>query len=307
VIPRGMGSIHRRPGDDGLIFDIQKYSIQDGPGVRTLVFFKGCPLRCAWCSNPEGQNGFPELMRVDQKCIHCGKCLQRCKNGALSVTPEGQLAIDRDRCKRCGSCAETCYAEAMKMTGRYVTVEEIMPFLERDRAYYEESGGGITLGGGDPLAQPEFAERLLRSCKEHGLDTAMETSACFPWETVRKVKDYVDLFLIDLKMMDDERHREFTGVSNEHVLDNLRRLTDEGHGVRIRMPVVPGYNDGEDNMRATFAFAKGLKGSPGVELLPYFNLGLSKYQQLGRTYPTEHVVPPTRERMDELRALALEA
>lgn len=302
MIPRNVGSVKNGPDKDGLIFDIQMYSVQDGPGIRTLVFFKGCPLRCKWCSNPEGMHTYPELMWVESKCIHCGKCLRNCPNHALSVTEEGKLAIDRERCMRCGFCASQCYAEAMKMTGRYVSVDELMPVLERDRAYYEESGGGITLGGGDPLLQPEFAAKLLKECKRRGLHTAMETSACFPWEHLAQIKDDVDLFLIDVKSVDAELHRANTGLSNEQILSNLRRLTDEGHNVIIRVPTVPGYNDSDENIQATVAFANSLKTKPEVVLLPYFDLGMSKYEQLGREYPTRDVQAPSKEHMEHLRS-----
>lgn len=303
MIPTSVGSIKNSPEKKGLIFDIQKYSVQDGPGVRTLVFFKGCHLRCKWCSNPEGMNPYPELMWVEAKCIHCGKCLNTCRNGVLSVNDRGGISVDYDKCLVCGDCTQKCYAQALKMTGRYVTVDEIMPLLESDRAYYESSGGGITLGGGDPLYQPAFAKELLMACKEYGFDTAVETTACFKWETIEDVMGYVDTFLIDLKGMDDEMHIANTGVSNKIILSNIEKLSECGANICIRVPVVPGYNSSESNITATAKFAAKLPTHPKVALLPYFNLGMSKYEQLGRIYPTRNVVPPEEEYMEKLRTL----
>lgn len=303
MIPEQMGSMTRTPKADGIIFDLQRYSIHDGPGIRTLIFLKGCPLHCVWCSNPEGISPKPELMWVEVKCIHCGKCLQNCPRGALRVDENGKISIDRRRCVSCGTCAKNCYAEAIKMAGRYVTAQEVIDYVERDRHFFEGSGGGVTLGGGDPMMQPLFAEKLLQECKRRGLHTAMETEAHAHWESFEHVIPYVDLFLIDVKSIDSEAHFKHTGVHNERILENIRRLSNCGAEVQIRMPVIPGYNDSEENIRKTAEFAASLKNGKEIALLPYHELGLSKYEQLEREYSLKDVKAPDEERMNHLKEL----
>src|SRR4030042_3713352 len=301
MIPRYIGSMVRTSDKDGIVFYIQRYSIHDGPGIRTLVFFKGCPLRCLWCSNPEGQKAHPELMWIEHNCIHCRKCEVLCPEGALSETENGQKVLKRELCTLCGICDENCYAGAIQLVGRYVSVEEVLKEVEKDRRFYEKSGGGITLGGGDPLAQPKFALKLLKENKKRGLNTVVETAGYAPWRILEGLVDYVDLFLYDIKIMNPQKHQEYTGVSNELILKNAQRLSALGDPMLIRVPIIPGYNDDEANIKVTARFAMGLKSSPGVELLPYFKLGTSKYRRLGREYPLAEVQPPSELDMERLR------
>jgi pyruvate formate lyase activating enzyme len=282
-----------------IIFDIKQFSIHDGPGIRTTVFLKGCPLSCWWCHNPEGQAMEPELILRPERCIGCGACLETCEHGAISQD-EGHIVTDRERCTACGACVQVCYAEARALVGREVTVAEVLDAIERDTAFYDQSGGGVTISGGEPLAQPDFLRELLRACQARGLHTTLDTCGCAPWEALDSVRQYVDLFLYDLKLMDDERHRAFTGVSNRPILENLRRLSREGHRIVLRVPVIPGINDDEENLRAMRTFAADLPHLERVDLLPYHRIGRDKYQRLGKPCPMPETEPPSEARMAEI-------
>jgi pyruvate formate lyase activating enzyme len=282
-----------------IIFDIKQFSIHDGPGIRTTVFLKGCPLSCWWCHNPEGQAMEPELILRSERCIGCGACLETCEQDAISQD-EGRIVTDRERCTACGACVQVCYAEARALVGREVTVAEVMDAIERDTAFYDQSGGGVTISGGEPLAQPDFLRELLRACQARGLHTTLDTCGCAPWEALDSVRQYVDLFLYDLKLMDDERHRAFTGVSNRPILENLRRLSREGHRIVLRVPVIPGINDDEENLRAMRTFAADLPHLERVDLLPYHRIGRDKYQRLGKPCPMPETEPPSEARMAEI-------
>jgi pyruvate formate lyase activating enzyme len=223
----------------GLIFDIKKYSIHDGPGIRTTLFLKGCPLACAWCHNPESQSSKPEMIFREQRCIRCGVCLTACPRRAITWNGDGPLT-DWAACQPCDACVTACYAEARERIGREMTVAQALAEIERDRAFYDESGGGVTFSGGEPLMQSDFLAALLHACKAQDLHTAVDTCGFAAWETLDKVRGEVDLFLYDLKLMDDARHRAFTGVSNAPILANLQALSRLGHNLLIRIPLVPG-------------------------------------------------------------------
>lgn len=288
----------------GVIFDIKRYALHDGPGIRTTVFFKGCPLRCWWCHNPESQVASPELMFQKNRCTGCGDCLAACEEGALSLTG-GELSIARDRCTRCGACAIACQAEALMMSGQEMTVAEVIAEIERDSLFYDESGGGVTFSGGEPLMQPDFLAELLRTCRARGLHTALDTSGYAPWATLERVSEDVSLFLYDLKLMDDRKHREFTGVSNELILANLRELARRGSAIIIRLPLIPGINDDPENIRRTGEFVASLARPCPINILPYHRAGIAKYTKLGRAYPLPEVEPPAEGRLEEAaRALA---
>ncbi len=294
MIPRHIGSMLKTPDKDGIIFDIQKFSIHDGPGIRTVVFLKGCPMRCSWCANPESQSKDPELMWLDSLCRHCHKCENLCPQRGLSETPEGLKKIDRSICTACGICDENCYATSMQLVGRYVSVSEVLREVLKDKPFYEQSGGGITLSGGEPLAQPNFAGKLLQESKRLGLHTTVETAGGVPWRNIESLAKYVDLFLYDIKSMDSETHKRYTGVPNESILNNAEKLSALGAKILVRVPLIPGINDSEENMRLTAEFAKRLNAQ-GVEILEYHNLGAPKYKRLDMEYTLSDVHPPSEE------------
>lgn len=276
----------------GLIFDVKKYSIHDGPGIRTTLFFKGCPLACAWCHNPESQLPKPEMIFREQRCIRCGACLAVCPRGAITWNGTGPRT-DWEACQPCEACVAVCYAEARERIGREMTVEQALAEIERDRAFYESSGGGVTFSGGEPLLQGDFLAALLQACKEKDLHTAVDTCGFAAWETLERVRGGVDLFLYDLKLMDDARHRAFTGVSNALILANLQALSRLGHNLLVRIPLVPGVNADADSLRAMGEFLGALPHLTGVELLPYHALGQDKYARLNKPYRLPETVPPS--------------
>lgn len=272
----------------GIIFNTQKFSIHDGSGIRTLIFMKGCPLRCIWCSNPESQRTGPEITDVKTNCIGCGDCVSICPKHA--VDPK-TFDIDRSRCDACGLCAKVCYAQAKKLTGRVVTVEEMVDVAIKDQVIYRNSGGGVTIGGGEPLMQPGFVSELLKELHARNIHTAMETCGFGQWSEVEDVFRHTDQLLFDLKCMDDEKHRELTGVSNECILHNAKEAAALGNSILFRIPVIPGINDGE-NIRETGKFVRGLQkinSSVQLELLPYHNFGKDKYKWLSRSYELENL------------------
>lgn len=268
----------------GIIFDVKRFSIHDGPGIRTTVFLKGCPLRCWWCHNPEGQVTDPELMLRPDRCIGCDACVEVCSTGAIHKSGVTILTF-RDRCRSCGACGEVCYAEARELVGRSVTVADVMAEVLQDIPFYDESGGGVTFSGGEPLSQPEFLGDVLSACRARGLHTAVDTCGFASDDVLDRIRTDVDLFLYDLKLMDEMRHQEATGVSNEPILRNLRRLSREGHRIILRVPVIPEVNDDEDNLRRIGALAASLPGLERVDLLPYHHMGRDKYRQLGKVGP----------------------
>lgn len=280
----------------GRIFDIQRFCIQDGPGIRTTVFLKGCPLHCTWCHNPEGISPKPVLSYLMDKCIACGECFDRCPEGALARAKGGKAAIDRPRCTLCGRCAEVCDAKALEMVGRETTAEHVMEVVLRDREYYAASGGGMTLSGGEPLFQPEFAEALLRAGKTHGLHCAVETSGYTEWPVLERVMPLVDLFLYDCKESDPALHETFTGQSNEAIRRNLRSLHAAGAAILLRCPMIPEYNARKEHLDGIAALARELPKLKGVELLPYHRLGRPKLNRFGLvSRMPEGVKPPDQE------------
>ena len=283
----------------GLIFDIKRFSIHDGPGIRTTVFLKGCPLTCWWCHNPESQAAHRELILRPDRCIACGACAEVCDQGAI-VLEQDTLITRRARCTACGACVDVCYAEARELVGQHMTVPDVMAEIERDIDFYDESGGGVTFSGGEPLFQPAFLHELLQGCKAIEIHTTIDTCGFATWNTLDRVRQHVDLFLYDVKLLDDTRHREYTGVSNQQILRNLSRLSQEGHPIVLRVPVIPGINDDEANLREIGAFAAELPPLRRLDLLPYHRIGRDKYHRLGKHTPMPEVDPPTEERMAEI-------
>ncbi len=264
----------------GIIFNIQRFSVHDGPGIRTTVFLKGCPLRCKWCHNPESLLGQGQVMLRRGRCIRCGDCLALCPQQALSWE-EGEVRTDWVRCRQCGACARACVAEAREWVGREMDVAGLMAEIVKDVPYFDESGGGVTFSGGEPLLQHEFLQGMLAACRERGIHAAVDTTGYATPEVLRKISPLGDLFLFDLKLIDDSRHRELTGASNQPILDNLRDLVREGRNIEVRLPLIPGCTDTPENVRRTGEFLGALNPAPGIQILPYHAAGLDKYERLG--------------------------
>jgi pyruvate formate lyase activating enzyme len=268
----------------GLIFDIKRFALHDGPGIRTTIFFKGCPLHCAWCHNPEGISKGRELMLFPARCAaECRACLKAAPKGAISKSG-GRVAIDRSFRDAGGMAraADACLYDALRLVGRNVSVGDLVAEVEKDRAFYARSGGGVTFSGGEPLLQPRFLSELADALRARGLRTALDTSGLAEWGSLESVARKVDLVLYDLKLMDDAGHREYTGASNRVILENLRRLSTLVRSIRVRIPLVPGVNDGPENIRRTAAFLKPLANIERVSVLPYHKGGRAKAEGLGR-------------------------
>lgn len=279
----------------GVIFNIQRFTIHDGPGMRTELFFKGCPLRCEWCSNPESLMPYPQIGVYKTKCIrekHCGSCKEVCPQSDALIFTRGKLsAIDRNACTNCLKCQETCPSDTLKLWGETLSVEACMEKIRRDKGYYERSGGGVTVSGGEPLLQSEFVARLLAACKAEGFHTCVESSLFLDWKKIQNVLPYTDLIISDIKHMDPVIHKRYTRVSNDKILNNLRRLAQEKREIILRIPVIPNVNDDQGNITATADFIINELGGNirTLQLLSFMRLGEEKYASLGLPYPMQGV------------------
>ncbi len=286
-----------------MIFDIKRFAIHDGPGIRTTVFFKGCPLRCQWCHNPEGQDYKLEIAIRESRCRQeCRECLPACPKGAISRNEKTAL-IDKAKCDLCGKCRDVCVYEALDVIGQEVTVDEVVEEVEKDRVFFDESGGGITFSGGEPLMQPDFLEALLERFKKRGVRRTVDTSGYAPFEILERVSRNVDLFLYDIKLVDDKKHKEYTGVSNRIILDNLKRLAEKEKKVVVRIPVVPGINDDKENIQKTAEYLLSLKKIKHISLLPFHRGGADKAKRLGKESLAGSIPSPAAENLDKIKKM----
>ena len=282
----------------GTIFNIQKMSIHDGPGIRSTVFFKGCPLNCIWCSNPESQSIDKEIACFPMRCVQCGYCSQLCPKGIIeNKMPFG--IIDREKCDFCQICVKECCTNAKKLVGEDYTVDDLLVEILKDKSFYDSSGGGVTFSGGEPLMQADFLIQILKACHDNNVNTAIETTGFADLSVLEKVIEHLDLIYFDLKHMDDEQHKKLTGVSNKEILTNLAAISKKHDNIVVRIPVIPGLNSSAENIKETAEYTAGLSIKK-LEMLPYHNLGEVKYGQLGREYSLSEITSPSEEAMNEL-------
>jgi pyruvate formate lyase activating enzyme len=282
----------------GTVINIQKYSIHDGPGIRTTVFFKGCPLSCWWCHNPESQSVKHEIMFFEERCTNCGTCVKRCPQNAIEV--KGNYpTVDENKCTLCGKCTDFCTRNAREYVGKDMTLQELMEEIIKDEVFYDESGGGVTFSGGEPLVHADFLNEVLKKCKARGIHTAVDTSGYASWDSIEKIADKVDLFLYDLKLMNNGKHIKYMNVENVLILENLKKLSNKGCNIFIRMPIIAGVNDDDEHIDEVVKFLSNLNILQ-VNLLPYHKMGMDKYRRLKIDYKLFGMEKPSSERLGEI-------
>jgi pyruvate formate lyase activating enzyme len=274
------------------IFAIKRYALHDGPNIRTTVFFKGCPLRCYWCHNPEGIDFKIKIITIPGKCVGCKECVENCPENTLQLTSDG-ISRDSKNCTFCKTCIETCPALAHEPTGWEMTTEQLLIEIKKDLPFYDQSGGGVTFSGGEPLSQPVSLLALLQGCCTLGIHRTVDTSGFAPTETLMHIAEYTDMFLFDLKHMDNVQHQLYTGVANDLILHNLQKLSQSGRSIRVRLPLIPGVNDDERNIRATGSFVAECRGVQGLDVLPYHPSATNKYKKLGLEFKGKSFIAPS--------------
>jgi pyruvate formate lyase activating enzyme len=284
------------------VISITRMTTHNGPGMRTLILFKGCPLRCLWCSTPESQIGKPELGVFTDKCIHCDQCLQACPENAIQLT-EKTLSVDRSLCNNCGKCTKVCNSEALKILGLPLSAEDLVRESKKDLIFFRKSHGGVTLSGGEPLLDLEFNLELLPRLKEEGITVGMDTCGFVPWKNIESLLPYIDFFLWDVKHMDSEKHKQLTGVPNKLILKNARLIAECKVPIYIRLPLIPSYNDSQENLKKTCEFARGLSSVVEVDLLPLHHLGKARYTSLNREYPIEGLALINEDELQNIKRL----
>lgn len=285
----------------GIIFNIQKFSIHDGPGIRTTVFFKGCPLKCLWCHNPESQNTKKEMLYDRKKCVLCRTCETVCKAKAIRLEND-RMVTDMNKCIFCGKCVTYCMYEARDIAGKEYTVDDVLKVVLQDKIFYKQSGGGVTVSGGEPLMQIDFVYELLRRLKEEGINTAVDTCGAVSFEVLERIAKYTDLFLYDIKLMDDQKHKEYIGVSNKLIIENLIKLSKIHNNINIRMPIIEGINADNSHIEETLKIIKDLNIGK-INLLPYHDIAKHKYHKLGLGYDEEKMSKPSDEKMNSYKEM----
>lgn len=303
VFPVGDYLGSQRDALRGSIVEFERLAVHDGPGIRTVIFFKGCPLRCLWCSSPESHARGPETGYDQRKCVRCMMCLEACPRNAIYLSNTGTIKTNRHKCDNCGECVNACFYNARRMLGREIHVSEALNEIAKDEVFYYRSGGGVTLSGGEPTMQPEFAKAVLKSCLNRGINTAMETCGYTRWDILEIFLDCLDLIYFDIKHMNATVHEELTGVNNQLILENIRKINDDSRGISIiiRVPVIPGINDSAENMHHTARFLRQLHKVQRIELLPYHRYGVSSYGVLERAYRLPKVMIPSHDHMLQIK------
>ena len=287
---------------EGIITNIQRFSLNDGDGIRTTVFFKGCNMNCEWCHNPETIHAKSELMFYENKCIGCGKCFDVCPQKAHQVI-DGKHIVDRTLCINCGKCAEVCYAEALVMCGKKMNLEDVMKEIRQDMAYYKNSGGGVTLSGGEVLCQKDFAVQLCKACHNEGIQVAIETNLCFAYEHIKELLENIDFVMCDLKIFDDDMHKKYTGVSNKQILENIKKIDALNIPVIVRTPLIPGATDNKENLVAVATYIKDMKNLKRYEILNFNPLGEGKYKGLNRENKFAKCIPFGEDKLEEISSI----
>lgn len=288
-----------------LISKIQKYSTKDGPGIRTTVFFKGCPLKCLWCSNPESQLPFKELFSDmnKNKCIHCFKCIHICPKQALFISNNNIVKTNRDLCNACGKCVEVCPVNNYEIIGKYYSVDELLTELIKDKVFYETSGGGVTLSGGEPTMQHKFIKEISSQLKKEHIHVALDTSGYISWKILKTILQFIDLVLYDIKIIENQKHLTLTGVKNNIILKNVKNISKMGVPLYIRFSLIPSYNDSEKEINSIVNFVMNLKSVQQICILPYHKLGVGKYEKLGKEYLLRNLKPPSEQLIEEVKMI----